>query len=308
MKISVDAGALCADKNHRFGNFIFTENFLKALTVYDRKQKYFFYTFCDKPKTKNLQPKLFWSKLRVSIEELISKKDYYFALNQSLPIFTPAKIISFSHGLAFHFFSQLYPDSARKMEGQHKEMINRSAKIIVPSIKVKKELVDVYRPDESKIVVIPYGVPLDMTNKVQNTKLKVQRPNKFFLAVGMGHPIKNQKILPADKYKFVIANNISRRKLRRFYQEAIALVTTSFYESFNLPVLEALALGCPVIGLNSAIIPELAPYVNLCKNESELSFMMEKAKQKGLPKPDTKEIKEKFSWKKYVTKIRTIVT
>ncbi len=79
--------------------------------------------------------------------------------------------------------------------------------------------------------------------------------NKFFLVVGMDHPIKNRQMLPTGKYKFIFASDVPRIKLRSLYRQALALVTVSVYESFNLPVLEALSQGCPVIGLKSAIIP-----------------------------------------------------
>jgi len=313
MKISVDAGALCTDKNHRFGNYVVTENLIEALSRYDHKNKYFFYTFCKKANTINLQPKIFWSTIRTSIEELIEKKDYYFALNQALPLFTSSKIISFSHGLSFYYHPDFYPDSAEKMKKQHEVMINKSFKIIVPSIKVKKELYSIFQKIKCEIVVIPYGVPFDMIEKVKSFPPRPAQRNyagqaKFFLSVGMEHPIKNHKVLPINKYKFIVANNVSRTKLKELYCQATALVTTSLYESFNLPVLEALALGCPVIGLSSAIIPELAPYVNVVRNEKELMVMLERAKNDNLKTPDTKEIINKFSWKNYVTNIRIIVT
>jgi len=79
-------------------------------------------------------------------------------------------------------------------------------------------------------------------------------------------------------------------------------LTASYYESFNFPVLEALSQGCPVIGLESAIIPELAPYVNLAKSEDEFIKLM-----KTVPvKPNLKLIKylkSEFNWKKYVKKL-----
>jgi len=303
MKISVDAGAVCADKDSRFGNYIVTENLIKAFRLYYPKSKYFFYTFCKKPYAKNIQPKFFWSRLRVSVEEQIEKKDYYFGLNQALPLFTPAKIISFSHGLSFYFYPKFYPYSAQKMKKQHKQMIKRSYKIIVPSVKVKKEMYSIFPEIKCEVVVIPYGVPFDMLSnqKFKTSNLRFQKP--FFLAVGMDHPIKNQNILPKSEYKFFIANKTSRRKLRLLYQQAKAFITTSLYESFNLPVLEALSLGCPVIGLKSAIIPELEPYVNLCQSEKELGFILEKAKHGQLKKPNVKEIRKKFSWKNYVANI-----
>src|SRR5205823_11746410 len=55
-------------------------------------------------------------------------------------------------------------------------------------------------------------------------------------------------------------------RLRRYYAGAEALVLPSLYESFGLPALEAMALGCPVIVSKIGGLPEVcgdaALYVN----------------------------------------------
>ncbi len=336
MKISLDGGALCAGPKKRFGNYIFTKNLILALLKFAPFNHYYIYSFCQKPKFikegknliyKNLKPRIFWSKLRVSLEELSEKKDYFLALNQSLPLITSGKIISFSHGLSFYFFPKLYPDSFQQLKTQLDQMVSRSEKIIVSSYKVKEEIQSIKAVADEKIVVFPYGVPFDMIE--DNLKLKIQReklPEKFFLFVGMGHPIKNidyivnrfkefKGLKQAKDYRLVlvsdistinsgneviIVNNISRDQLKKLYQKATALLTASLYESFNLPVLEALALGCPVIGLKSAIIPELSSYVNLCESEEEFVLMMKKAMVNKLKSVKTKEIIKKFSWENYI--------
>jgi glycosyltransferase involved in cell wall biosynthesis len=43
-----------------------------------------------------------------------------------------------------------------------------------------------------------------------------------------------------------------------FYHAADCLVYPSFYEGFGLPVLEAMACGCPVITSNVSSLPEVA--------------------------------------------------
>ncbi len=41
MIISVDAGGFCTDPMHKYGNFTFTDNIIKALFKYDVKNNYY---------------------------------------------------------------------------------------------------------------------------------------------------------------------------------------------------------------------------------------------------------------------------
>ena len=84
MRISIDGGALCGA---RFGNYIFTENLIKAFGKYDQKNHYDIYSFCHSPTSKNLPenlrylelyPKKFWMKIRVSLEEAKNKNDIFY--------------------------------------------------------------------------------------------------------------------------------------------------------------------------------------------------------------------------------------
>jgi glycosyltransferase involved in cell wall biosynthesis len=50
---------------------------------------------------------------------------------------------------------------------------------------------------------------------------------------------------------------ISRHQLRVLYQDALALVFSSLYEGFGLPILEAMAAGTPVIAMPISAVPEV---------------------------------------------------
>ncbi|MDC0832274.1 glycosyltransferase family 1 protein [Geitlerinema sp. CS-897] len=59
-----------------------------------------------------------------------------------------------------------------------------------------------------------------------------------------------------DRVKFL--DYVKREDLPILTNQAIALVFPSLWEGFGLPVLEAMACGCPVIASNLASIPEVA--------------------------------------------------
>ena len=181
-------------------------------------------------------------------------------------------------------------------------MVEKSDKIIVSSIKVKNELISMFPPIKNKIFVLPFGIPFDMTKSKQNKK------QKYFLYVGMNHPIKNISFIKKAFKKFntlkdnknhrlvLVTKNCSRKKLLRLYRNASALLTASYYESFNFPVLEALSQGCPVVGLQSAIIPEFKQYVNTVNNIEDFVRNMKKL----IIKPTVQSINQldkKFNWK-----------
>jgi len=335
MKISVDGGALCIKGNNRFGNYSFTKNLIEAIQKYDEGNEYFVYSFCQKPawftvdkKThyKLIKPTTLWLSTRVSLEEMRDKKDIFLALNQAVPFSTRSQIISFSHGLSFYFFPRLYPDSFHALKDQLNPMVKKSKYVIVASSRVKAELKKLF-PTFTRFITMNYGVPFDMLDYQEKVK------KKYFLFVGMNHRIKNLEfIIKAFKqfkknplfhdYKLYLIGNLkqfedkqenvisfpdlNRDQIRLLYSEAAACLTASFYESFNFPVLEALAQGCPVVGLNSAIIPEFKAFVS-CADDAEgfTAKMLEVCQTRGI-KIKRKEILARFSWKKYMSKLQEL--
>jgi len=83
-------------------------------------------------------------------------------------------------------------------------------------------------------------------------------------------------------------------------------VTASFYESFNLPVLEALSQGCQPIGLSSAIIPELSPYVYVAYDKNTFVENMRRVAEGERKNIEYGKLNKEFSWKSYVEKLQQL--
>ncbi|GAC1327021.1 MAG: hypothetical protein NVSMB26_00170 [Beijerinckiaceae bacterium] len=54
-----------------------------------------------------------------------------------------------------------------------------------------------------------------------------------------------------------LLGNVSDDDLAALFQKAICLAFPSFLEGFGIPILEAMALGCPVVSSNAASMPEV---------------------------------------------------
>jgi glycosyltransferase involved in cell wall biosynthesis len=73
---------------------------------------------------------------------------------------------------------------------------------------------------------------------------------------GMAEVREAARLIGRDRVVF--AGCLPDEDLLRFYHAAECLVYPSFYEGFGLPVLEAMACGCPVITSNVSSLPEVA--------------------------------------------------
>lgn len=332
MKISIDGGGLCTA--HGYGNYIFTVNLLRALSLFDNHNSYSVYTFCDVPNFaekysqldyKKLLPVKGWMKVRVSAAELAQKKDIFLALNQSLPIFSRSKFITFSHGLSFYKFPKLYKDSYRWLKNQLYEYSYRSEKIMVSSKRVKNDLLQFNGSLKNKINVLPFGIPYDFHSHKQ------MKREKFFLFVGANQEIKNIQFIVDTfetftsyeyfkDYKLYLVCNckefqsksvqvipiVSRSELLTLYRKAAGYLSASYYESFNFPILEALSQKCPVVALESAVIPEMKEYVySVSTSETFLECMRRIAKGKS-KKYSISSLHKQFSWEDYVYKLRSL--
>jgi hypothetical protein len=97
---------------------------------------------------------------------------------------------------------------------------------------------------------------------------------------------------------------LTDEELSAAYSGAVALVYPSQYEGFGLPVLEAIACGCPVITCANASIPEVAGEAALYVNDQDVDELADALCE--VQKPNVRnsliaaglEQAKKFSWSK----------
>ena len=106
---------------------------------------------------------------------------------------------------------------------------------------------------------------------------------------------------------------LSDEELKAAYSGAIALVYPSKLEGFGLPILEAIACGCPVITCPNASIPEVAGEAAIYVNDEDVSGMVNALCE--VQKPDVRnsliaaglEQAKQFSWAKMAQTVSSVL-
>lgn len=237
-------------------------------------------------------------------------------------------------GITRLYFSVFLPYSLKKAD-----------KIIADSHSTKKDIMRLFRISETKIKVIHLGIDklyTSVKNKrfLGEIKTKYNLPQKFILFTGMLSPRKNlPRMLRAFSsikkngwpHKFVIVGakgwlydsifaqvkklNLEKevifteyvpdKDLPAFYTLADLFMFSTLYEGFGLPILEAMACGCPVVTSTTSSMPEVAGKAALLVNPRDTkaiadaieSILRDKKLRNKLIKRGFRQI-QNFSWKK----------
>lgn len=98
---------------------------------------------------------------------------------------------------------------------------------------------------------------------------------------------------------------LKKEKLPYFYNQALAFIFPSLYEGFGLPLLEAMACGCPVLSSKATCLPETGGEAVLYFDPQDILSIKEKMSKIVNNDLLTKDLKEKglnrvksFSWEK----------
>lgn len=235
----------------------------------------------------NLSLVLFgWPK----VDKLIGGVDYFLVPNlHFISLSNQCKKIMVVHDLSFIRFPEFF---SWQMRLWHRlvlrgKILKQADYIIADSKNTKNDLINLLRITENIITVAYLGVdnrfkpvtPDD--NRLGQIKLKYNLPDKFILYLGTLEPRKNiESIIEAydsqnSDYYLLIGGNKGWKTKRIYelaqendkikllgyidekdkpilYNLATCLIYPSYYEGFGLPLLEAMACGCPVIAGNNS--------------------------------------------------------
>jgi predicted O-linked N-acetylglucosamine transferase (SPINDLY family)/glycosyltransferase involved in cell wall biosynthesis len=133
---------------------------------------------------------------------------------------------------------------------------------------------------------------------------KLSTKHAFDVVCTGGQPALEANLQPHAAGIKVHLLDLEDAELKAAYSGAIALIVTSKYEGFGLPILEAMACGCPVIATPNSSIPEVAGEAALYVKDNNVKSLVNALLD--VQKPDVRNSliaaglgqSRKFSWSK----------
>jgi len=285
-----------------------------------------------------------WDQLAVRWAEKKEKLDLIFNPKYSLPLTTKCKTVYVCHGLNWavlrlpkpwtdhisHRF--LIPRYAKKADA-----------IIAVSETTRQNLIEYLNIPASRIHTVYHGVNEAFKKPIRpedldRTRRKYKLPDRFFLYIGQIYPPKNfgrllkayAQVGPKLGIALVVVGEqrwfyqkelalidrlgisswvispgwINHENLPSIYALSKALILPSLYESFGLPLLEAMAVGTPVVTANRYGTKEMADGAGILVDPESIDSIaagmrktiLDQNLRKNLVEAGRKRVSN-FSWK-----------
>ncbi|MBI1884084.1 MAG: glycosyltransferase family 4 protein [Chlamydiae bacterium] len=288
--------------------------------------------------------KILWDQVGIPLAIRKEKIDLIFNPKLSIPLFTQAKTLFPLHGLEQFAVSEIFPVLDRWYFKLMMPLFVRRASRVISMTKMgvdemvkylgvrREKVAPIYESYHERFKVLP-------KESVEGLREKYHLPEKYLLFVGGLNPLKNFsnilrafQLLKKDWPHKLVAVGFKRWKyeedlalvselglqndvlftgfvpdedLPGLYNLAEAFVFPSLYEGFGIPVLEAMACGCPVITTTTGCSREIAADAALLVNPREPREIAEAISKVLSDDPLKKTMIEKglaqaknFSWEK----------
>lgn len=275
MKVGFDLSQIA----HVGGVGVYTKNLAEHLSDIPNLDMKFFYSSLRKPyrgnfknvKTYPIPPtilELLFNQLRVfSIENLIGDVDIFHSSDWIQPP-TKAKKVTTYHDVIPLKYPQWSHPKIVAVHRRRLEIIEKEIDMVIAVSKAtKNDLLEVSSLPGEKIKVIYEGVndefkPQDKVD-IEKFRNELKLPKDFILAIGgVGERRNLERVKEAAKnYNLVITGQtipyLKPEWMPLLFAAAQVLLYPSLYEGFGLPVLEAMAVGTPVVTASVSSIPEV---------------------------------------------------
>ena len=282
MKIGIDISQIV----YGTGVSVYTKNLVENLLKIDNRNEYIFFFASLRRKIQNpnfkiqnqnvklktfkIPPTLLeilWNRLHIlPVEKFIGGVDVFHSSDWTEPPVKKAVKVTTIHDLAVLRYPETFPQKIVEVHKRKLEWVKKETRLIIAvSESTKKDIVELLGIKLEKIRVIYEAVgkefePQDK-NKIEKIKKKYGIKGDYLLAFS-GPERKNlERIRQATEEfnLFVIGQPyVEHQDLPGLYSGALGLVYASLYEGFGLPILEAMACGCPVVTSNVSSMPEVA--------------------------------------------------
>jgi len=232
-------------------------------------------------------------------------------------------------------------------------LISKAKLVIAVSETTKQDIIRFLKCPEQKIHVIYNGYDHSrycLTENGEQIIYKEYGVRNYLLAVGPTYPHKNFDLLInaynelddsfKKQYPLVIAGgkgsylellkdlvkklNLEKkvhflgyvpiRLMPQLYREAFALVFPSLYEGFGLPLLEAMACGCPVVASNTSSMPEVCGEAAIYFDPADKQTLISSLEKLFSDKIVRNELREKgliqskkFSWEQTARTLKILI-
>lgn len=206
------------------------------------------------------------------------------------------RIVQTVQDLSLQFHPEWHPAERVAFSRRHfGDRLKWASRILCISEFTREELLRFDASVAGRVAVTPLGVsaafrPAGAPER-ERVRARYGLPREYLLFVGSGDPRKNTKALaelaarsglpcpvvcvgwggwvaPGAHGRVLDLGYVPNEDLPALYGEALAFVFPSHYEGFGLPVLEAMACGCPVVVPRAHSMPELVGDAGLYYGES----------------------------------------
>jgi len=281
MKIGIDISQIV----YGTGVSVYTKNLVENLLKIDKENEYilffaslrrkipiFNFQFSNEFQIKNFKIpptllEILWNKFHIfPVEKFVGEVDVFHSSDWTEPPVKKAIKVTTIHDLAVLRYPETFPQKIVSVHKRKLEWVKKEVKLIIAvSESTKKDIVELLGINPEKIRVIYEAVGEEFKpqnkNKIDEVKRKYGISGDYFLAFS-GPQRKNLARIKESCRGFnlfVIGQPyVEYQDLPALYSGALGLVYASLYEGFGLPILEAMACGCPVVTSNISSMPEVA--------------------------------------------------